>query len=48
MLITGEYEKLFANLERSHANEKRLSTRCGELASEIAVGKAAVDAAAKR
>ena len=32
----GEYEKLFAALEKSHANEKRLDTKCDELASEIA------------
>ena len=41
----GEYEKLFAALEKSHANEKRLDTKCGELASEIANQQARVDAA---
>ncbi len=35
----GEYEKLYAALERSHRNEKRLSTRCTELMSEIANGQ---------
>ena len=41
----GEYEKLFAALEKSHANEKRLDTKCDELASEIANQQARVDGA---
>ena len=41
----GEYEKLFAALEKSHKNEKRLNTKCQELGSEIASQQARVDAA---
>ena len=41
----GEYEKLFNALEKSHKNEKRLNTKCQELASEIASKQASVDAA---
>ena len=41
----GEYEKLFNALEKSHKNEKRLNTKCQELASEIASKQATVDAA---
>ena len=41
----GEYEKLFAALEKSHANEKRLDTKCDELVSEIANQQARVDGA---
>ena len=41
----GEYEKLYAALEKSHRNEKRLNTKCQELASEIANQQARVDAA---
>ena len=32
----GEYEKLFNTLEKSNRNEKRLRTKCKELASDIA------------
>ena len=34
--VRGEYEKLFNALEKSHKNEKRLTTKCQELVSEIA------------
>ena len=39
----GEYEKLFNTLEKSNRNEKRLRTKCTELASEIAQHVAKVD-----
>ena len=39
----GEYEKLFNTLEKSNRNEKRLRTKCKELASDIAQHVAKVD-----
>ena len=39
----GEYEKLFNTLEKSNRAEKRLRTKCTELASEIAQHVAKVD-----
>ncbi|XP_059079555.1 cilia- and flagella-associated protein 58-like [Tigriopus californicus] len=41
----GEYEKLFNALDKSHLNEKRLTTKCQELMSEIANQQSRVDTA---
>jgi chromosome segregation ATPase len=39
----GEYEKLFGALEKSHANENRLNTRCSYLMTVIAQQRVNVD-----